>query len=157
MNRIGKAFLSAIALTAPLRALAAELPRSGETEFNTYATVRSLATIDSGAGMGGVWDYTGVMQNVKGEGPFNNMAARCLQNWTMLGEQLKVVGSCVLTDPDGDSVFDIFEGTTFNLVAGTGKYKGISGHGTITRTRLHDLPDGIRALINYHKVTWEIK
>ncbi len=86
---------------------------------------------------------------MKGEGPFNNMAARCLQNWTMLGEQLKVVGSCVLTDPDGDSVFDIFEGTTFNLVAGTGKYKGISGHGTITRTRLHDLPDGIRALINY--------
>jgi hypothetical protein len=122
-----------------------------------YATVRPLAVIDSGAGRGGVWDYTGVMQNVKGEGPFNNMAVRCLQNWTMLGEQLKVVGSCVLTDQDGDSVFDVFEGAAFNLVAGTGKYKGISGRGTITRTRLHDLPGDIRALVNGHKVTWEIK
>ena len=157
MHRVGKAFFCAIALTAPLRVLAADLPKSGEAEFNTYATIRPIATIDSGAGKGGVWDYTGVMQNINGEGPFNNMAVRCLGNWTMLGEQMRALGSCVLTDPDGDSVFDTFEGATFNFVAGTGKYKGINGQVTITRTALHDLPGGIRATVNNHKVTWEIR
>ena len=157
MYPVGKVFLSAIALTAPLRVLAADLPKSGEAEFNTYATIRPLATIDGGGGAGGAWDYTGVIQNAKGEGPFNNMAVRCLGNWTKLGEQLRAVGSCVLTDPDGDSVFDTFEGTTFDFVAGTGKYKGISGHGSITRTALHDLPGGIRSTVNNHRLTWEIR
>ncbi|MDF0519843.1 hypothetical protein P0R31_21625 [Bradyrhizobium yuanmingense] len=141
----------------PLYAAAADFPKRGQAEFNTYATVRTLESIDSGAGNGGVWDYGGVMQNVKGDGPFNNTVVRCLQNWTTIAEQFRISGSCVLTDPDGDSIFDVFEGTNFKLVAGTGKYKGISGEGNVTRTRLHDLPGGARALVNHHTVTWEIK
>jgi hypothetical protein len=141
----------------PLYAAAADLPKRGEAEFNTYATVRTIETIDSGVGTGGVWDYSGVMQNVKGDGPCNNMVVRCLQNWTLLAEQFRIVGSCVLTDPDGDNIFDVFEGTNFKLVAGTGKYKGISGQGSITRARLHDLPGGARGLVNHHTVAWEIK
>ncbi|PMS38326.1 hypothetical protein B0G57_12290 [Trinickia symbiotica] len=138
-------------------AAAADFPKRGEAEFDTYATVRTLGSIDSGAGTGGVWDYSGVIQNVKGDGPFNNMVVRCLQNWTTIAEQFRIVGSCVLTDPDGDSIFDVFEATNFELVAGIGKYKGISGHGSITRTRLHDLPGGARGLVNHHTVAWEIK
>nr|WP_294544232.1 hypothetical protein [uncultured Rhodopila sp.] len=128
-----------------------------EAEFTTYATVRTLAAIDSGAGSGGVWDYNGVMQSANGDGPFNNMTARCLQNWTNLGEQFHIVGSCVLTDIDGDTIFDVFEGANSELTSGTGKYKGIIGRGSITRTRLHDLAGGDRALVNHHKVSWEIK
>lgn len=157
----GKHGLFAAALVAtisiPLSAAAAEFPKHGEAEFNTYATVRTLDSIDSGAGTGGVWDYSGVIQNVKGDGPFNDMVVRCLQNWTTIAEQFRISGSCVLTDPDGDSIFDVFEGTNFNLVAGTGKYKGISGKGSITRARLHDLPGGARGLVNHHTVAWEIK
>jgi hypothetical protein len=149
------AFLTTISV--PPCATAADFPKRGEAEFNTYATVRTLETIDSGASTGGVWDYSGVMQNVKGDGPFNNMVVRCLQNWTMIAEQFRIAGSCVLTDVDGDSIFDVFEGTNFRLVAGTGKYKGISGQGSITRARLHDLPGGARGLVNHHKVAWEIK
>lgn len=144
-------------MAAPLGATAGEFQKSREAEFTTYATVRALATIDSGAGSRGVWDYRGVMQNDKGNGPFNNIVVQCLQNWTMPGVQFHITASCVLTDPDGDDIFDEFEGASFRLLSGTGKYKGINGHGTITRTRLHDLAGGEKALVNHHKVTWEIK
>lgn len=145
------------ATSVPLYTTAADFPKRGEAEFNTYAIVRTLDSIDSGAGTGGVWDYSGVIQNVKGDGPFNNMIVRCLQNWTTIAGQFRISGSCVLTDPDGDSMFDVFEGTNFKLIAGTGKYKGINGQGSITRNRLHDLPGGARGLVNHHTVVWEIK
>lgn len=63
----------------------------------------------------------------------------------------------MITDVDGDTIFDVFDGANFQLVSGTGKYKGIGGHGSITRTRLHDLAGGERALVNHHKVAWEMK
>ena len=149
--------VSAVFTAIPVYGVAAQFPKSGEAEFTTYATVHTLASIDSGAGTGGVWDYSGVMQNKNGDGPFNNMTARCLQNWTNLGDQFQIAGSCVLTDIDGDNIFDVFEGTNFELRSGTGKYTGISGRGSITRTRLHDVAGGDRALVNHHKVSWEIK
>jgi hypothetical protein len=156
MKHMVEAFIAAVAL--PLGAAAGEFPKRGEAQFRTYATVRTVETIDSGgAGTGGVWDYAGVMQNPKGDGPFHDMVVRCLQNWTTLAEQFRIAGSCVLTDKDGDSIFDFFDGTRFKLVSGTGKYKGISGEGSITRVRLHDLPGGARGLVNDHQVAWEIK
>jgi hypothetical protein len=148
--------LIVIGMSVPFAVSAAEFPKRGEAEFITYATIRALASIDSNAGAGGVWDYVGVMQNVKGDGPFNNMVAHCLINWTKIGEQMKTEGSCVLTDPDGDTIFDTNVGTAFTLAAGTGKYKGISGQGTISRTALHDLSGGEKATINRHRVVWEI-
>jgi hypothetical protein len=97
------------------------------------------------------------MRSDKGSGPFHNMVVQCLQNWTTLGTQFHVMGSCVLTDPDGDNIFDEFEGAHFRLVSGTGKYRGIGGDGSVTPTRLHDLAGGERAGVNHHKVTWEFK
>jgi len=149
--------VATLAFALPLGALARDFPKAGEAEFTTYATVRPLATIDSGAGTGGVWEYNGVIQSAQPEGPFDGMVVRCLQNWTKREEQFHILGSCVLTDTDGDTIFDNFDGTNFYLVSGTGKYKGIDGHGTITRVPLHDLAGGGRGLMNHHKVSWQIR
>jgi hypothetical protein len=149
--------LSAMSIVSPLYVAVDEFPKSGEAEFTTYATIRTLATIDSGAGAGGVADYAGVMQNDKGNGPFNNMVVECLQNRTMLEAKVHVTGSCVLTDPEGDNIFDEFEGANFKFVSGTGKYKGINGNGTVAGAPLHSLAGGARAFVGHHKVTWEIK
>jgi hypothetical protein len=35
--------------------------------------------------------------------------------------------------------------------------KGIDGHGTITRTLLHDLASGGHGLVNHHKLSWQIR
>src|SRR5664279_2753252 len=92
--------VSAVFTAIPVYGMAAQFPKSGEAEFATYATVRTLASFDSGAGTGGVWDYSGVMQTANGDGPFNNMTVRCLQNSTNISEQFHIDGSCILTDLD---------------------------------------------------------
>ena len=57
---------------------AAEFPKTGSAEYDTYDVDNTLAKIDSGAGTGGIVDTTGITRNVKGEGPFNDMSVRCL-------------------------------------------------------------------------------
>ena len=149
------AAISAVALS--FHALAADFPKTGQAEFDTSAVVRNLATIDGGAGQGGVDDYTGITRNVKGDAPFNDTSVRCLEQWTSINREFKVDGSCVLTDKDGDNILTTFRSGGFTLAGGTGKYKGITGGGPITVTRLHDAAGGLISLVGHHKVTWEIK
>ena len=59
-------------------AVAAEFPKTGSAEYDTYYVENDVAKIDSGAGTGAIVDITGITRNVKGEGPFHDMSVRCL-------------------------------------------------------------------------------
>ena len=59
-------------------AVAAEFPKTGSAEYDTYYVYNTVAKIDSGVGTGAITDLTGITRNVKGEGPFNDMSVRCL-------------------------------------------------------------------------------
>jgi hypothetical protein len=50
---------------------AAEFPKTGSAEYDTYYVENDVAKIDSGAGTGAIVDMTGITRNVKGEGPFH--------------------------------------------------------------------------------------
>ena len=50
-------------------AAAAEFPKTGSAEYDTYYVDNTVAKIDSGAGTGTIADSTGITRNVKGEGP----------------------------------------------------------------------------------------
>jgi hypothetical protein len=138
-------------------AVAAEFPKSGSAEYDTYFVDNTLAKIDSGAGTGAIVDSTGITRNVKGEGPFHDMSMRCLYQTNSVGETTHYSGSCVETDKDGDNVFTTFDDNNHYMMGGTGKYKGITGTVPYTVVVLHDMVGGRSAYIVNHKATWEIK
>jgi hypothetical protein len=155
-----KSMLSSMAIVltfcaAP--AIAAEFPKTGEAEYDTYYVGNPVAKIDSGAGTGTIVDETGITRNVKGEGPFHDMSVRCLYHWSVVGETNHLNGSCVETDKDGDNVFTTFDDKAHYLMGGTGKYKGITGTVPYTVVGLHETIGGRTAWIVNHKATWEIK
>ncbi len=93
-------------------AAAAEFPKTGSAEYDTYYVDNTVAKIDSGAGTGAIVDSAGVTRNVKGEGPFHDMSMRCLYHTSSMGETVHYNGSCVETDKDGDNVFTTSTTTT---------------------------------------------
>jgi hypothetical protein len=58
-------------------AAAAEFPKTGSAEYDTYYVDNPMAKIDSGAGTGTIGEETGITRNVKGEGPFPYKAIWC--------------------------------------------------------------------------------
>jgi hypothetical protein len=66
------------------QAAAAEFPKTGEAEYDTYYVGNPVAKIDSGVGTGAIVDETGITRNVKGEGPFHDMSVRCLSTVAVL-------------------------------------------------------------------------
>jgi hypothetical protein len=137
-------------------ALAAEFPKTGEAEYDTYYIDTVVSKIDSGAGTGAIVEETGVTRNVKGEGPFHDMSVSCLYHWSVVGETNHVDGSCVETDKDGDNILTTFDGKNHYMKGGTGKYKGITGTVPYTVKWLHKTVDGRSGLVVNHKATWEI-
>ncbi|HET9936522.1 MAG TPA: hypothetical protein VFQ29_08735 [Methyloceanibacter sp.] len=155
-----KSLLASMALVfafCAAEAAAAEFPKTGEAEYDTYYVYSTAAKIDSGAGMGLIVDVTGITSNVKGEAPFHDMSVRCVGHQSVVGDALDFNGSCVETDKDGDNVFTTFDTQNHYLKGGTGKYKGITGTIPYTVTHLHETVDGHAASIVNHKATWEIK
>ena len=138
-------------------AAAAEFPKTGSAEYDTYYVDTVVAQIDSGAGTGAIVDTTGITRNIKGDGPFNDMSVRCLRQQSLVGDEFHLNGTCVETDKDGDNVFTTFDDKNHYLMGGTGKYKGITGTIPYTYVDLHDTVGGRPANIVNHKATWEIK
>ena len=135
------------------RASFAGFPRSGRAGFDAYAVVHELATIGGGTGSGSVDEYTGVTRGTSGGNAFDGMAVRCLRHRASVGGRSALVGSCVLSDGDGNEVFATVEAGAFTLAGGTGKYRGISGHGTVTADR----PQGgvcLGVLMTHHELSW---
>ena len=67
-------------------AAAAEFPKTGSAEYDTYYVENTVAKTDSGVGTGAIVDSTGINRNVKGEGPFHDMSVRCLYHQSAVGE-----------------------------------------------------------------------
>jgi hypothetical protein len=143
-------------------ALAANFPKSGTTELTNYVTARPLATLEVGGQTLAVDEVSGVLQNSVGQPVFHNMSVRCLQRSTRAsGRSLNLVGDCLLTDGNGDTIYWTYSGpydsSPLDLKSGTGKYKGISGQAALTRTPVHQLPGGTVASVNHLKVSWKIE
>jgi hypothetical protein len=151
--------LATTAALATSAASAAEFPKSGQAEFDTYGTWRNLATFETPVGRAGMDEGHGVMRNVKGEGPFNDVVMRCLEHWTLVRDAWAGNGSCGLVDRDGDTLMTTWTSAdrTFTFVGGIGKYQGITGGGTFKPDLLHDAVGGQSATIVRHVVKWEIK
>ena len=75
-----RASMAVVLMFCAAPAVAAEFPKTGSAEYDTYYVDAVVAQIDSGAGTGAIVDTTGITRNVKEEGPFNDMSVRCLRH-----------------------------------------------------------------------------
>ena len=155
--RIAFLFTALPLMMTSISVLGADFPKSGEAEYDTYYVFKNLVTMDSGAGIGAVDEFTGITRNVKGEEPFDDMSVHCLMQWTLINDKWDGSGSCVETDRDGDQVFTTFDAAAHYLVGGTGKYAGITGKAPYTVDELHPTEDGQAARVINHKVSWKIQ
>ena len=76
-------------------AAAAEFPKTGSAEYDTYYVENTVAKIDSGVGTGAIVDSTGINRNVKGEGPFHDMSVRCLYHQSSVERHLTSMGAAL--------------------------------------------------------------
>ncbi len=152
------AVLALASASAPA-ALGASFPRSGEAAFDTYGTWRDLAVMNTSLGKQGVEEGHGIIRNVAGEGPFDDMVVRCFGLWTAVPSSSAGRWTCTLVDTDGDTVLTTADRDTqtFSFIGGTGKYGGLTGGGTFKGQRLHDAVGGESAFVVRHQVRWEIK
>ena len=61
-------------LLSIVTAIAADFPKNGQAEYDTYYVLKTVAKLETDVATGGLYDFTGITRNVKGEGPFNNMS-----------------------------------------------------------------------------------
>jgi hypothetical protein len=121
---------------APLTVLAGEMPNEGTDSFTNTWLVTTSNTMKVGDRTLGTYEVGGVHQNVQGDAT-TDMGMRCLGIYDAAGKAREEHGACTFTDNDGDKIMSTYERKTAEggietLVAGTGKFAGISGTGEWT-------------------------
>lgn len=148
-----------IALTLPLSARAADLPKQGTDTYTiTYITAASN-TMKLESRSVRTFETFGIARNDSGGVMFNDMGSRCLGSAEISPTEANFRGTCVETDKDGDEIFSTYEGKgaegTHTFIGGTGKYTGLSGTAAYTARPVKS-PDGRSMVIVAHTATWKL-
>lgn len=154
---------TAVLPLAPIVALAAEAPKEGTDSFTNTWLITTTDTMKVGDRTLGTYEVSGVHQNVQGEAA-SDMGMRCLGIYDESGKsrERREHGACTFTDNDGDEIMATYERKTAEggietLVAGTGKFAGISGTGEWTVLRFPlKADDKLSRGIVSEKVHWKI-
>ena len=124
----------ATASLLPLSVQAADMPKSGMDSFTNTWMVTSSNLMKVGDRTLGTYEISGIHHNDNRDAMIPNMGMRCLGIFVETQEH----GGCTYTDKDGDQIMTTFEKKTIEnggietLVAGTGKFAGISGTSEFT-------------------------
>jgi hypothetical protein len=147
----------------PITVLAGETPKEGTDSFTNTWLVTTLNTMKVGNRTLGTYEVSGVHQNVQGDAT-SDMGMRCLGIYDDAGKasERREHGACTFTDNDGDEIMATYERKTAEggietLVAGTGKFAGISGTGEWTVVKFPVKADDkmSRGIVS-EKVHWKI-
>jgi hypothetical protein len=147
---------------APITVLAGETPKEGTDSFTNTWLVTTLNTMKVGDRTLGTYEVSGVHQNVQGDAT-TDMGMRCLGIYDAAGNARQEHGACTFTDNDGAEIMATYERKTAEggietLVAGTGKFAGISGTGEWTVLKFPVKADDKRSRgIVSEKVHWKIR
>jgi hypothetical protein len=151
-----------IACAQPMTAAAGDLPREG-TDVITNNWVRtSVNVLQLGEHQFRTYELVGVARNESGSGLLNATAFRCTGRARTDGRTMGDNGACLFTDGDGDQVMVTYGGHPQGggpetLIAGTGKYAGISGAGEWNLVLiLRNAEDGRWRAIVQHKLSWKL-
>ena len=146
---------------APITVLAGEMPKEGTDSFTNTWLITTSNTMKVGDRTLGTYEVGGVHQNVQGDAT-TDMGMRCLGIYDDADKARKEHGACTFTDNDGDEIMATYErktaeGGVETLVAGTGKFAGISGTGEWTVLKFPlKADDKLSRGIVSEKVRWKI-
>lgn len=147
--------------TAPV-AYAADFPAEGPIDTTFTWTVKPQTMPTVGGREAYIAEDWLVLTAASPGSILDKLAARCLAlgDQTTDGSSYMERGTCTLTDADGDHVFETYEVTDGNgtgkLVAGTGKFKGITGELAITSTYFGSPAEGAYQGIGHKKGSYKI-
>jgi hypothetical protein len=146
---------------AAITVLAGETPKEGTDSFTNTWLVTTSNIMKVGDRTLGTYEVGGVHQNVQGDAT-TDMGMRCLGIYDDAGKAREEHGACTFTDNDGDKIMATYErktaeGEIETLVAGTGKFAGISGTGEWTVLKFPlKADDKLSRGIVSEKVHWKI-
>ena len=141
--------------------LQAQLPKQG-TFSGKFGWVGSGSAYEMDTRTFFVGSFTGPFTNDAGAGFLHNSAWVCPGvNDLVSGVTVAAHGYCIVTDADGDKVFESWYGKgsapgkgtgQFTWTGGTGKYHGITGGGTFEYTFIGTTSQGF----SLAKGTWQL-
>ena len=136
-----------------------EPPNDGKANYLVYFTHNVTSEMDWGdLGRASIDRLTGITRNKDGQAFFDEMATTCISHSVEItgAGAPRLQGSCSYQDRDGDQIFSTFVLGKLTYVGGTGKYRGLSGEGTLKSARFSG-PSGMVARISEIEMTWTIK
>ena len=162
MRVLGTIFLAIALIELCGRASASEaLPENGAAKLAAYLVCHPLAAVDMGpAGSESATECNGIVKNLEGQKPPDNLAIRCLEDTSARPEGYKYMGTCVQTDDDGDKLFMTYEGSKsgqMKWIGGSGKYKDVDGSGNLGVVVAPSSTSNLFAYTLNYDVTWTNK
>jgi hypothetical protein len=146
----------------PITVLAGEMPKEGTDSFTNTWLITTSNTMKVGDRTLGTYEISGVHQNVQGDTK-TDMGMRCLGIYDVAAKAPRQEhGACTFTDSEGDQIMATYERKTADggietLVAGTGKFAGISGRGEWTVLKFPlKADDKLSRGVVSEKVHWKI-
>jgi hypothetical protein len=144
----------------PIVASAGEMPKEGDDSYTHTLVVTYASPMKVGERTLIVSEQTGISLNDNGRAIFNNMGTRCMSLEEIIGNARHARGGCTFTDQDGDQIMLSLDRRgddgSATLVAGTGKFVGISGTGEYTH-RLIKADDKFLRVVVSAKVHWKLQ
>ena len=141
-------------------ASAADVPKEGKYDQNECFVGPHHMIVHSKDAMGGSYTANGVSP-VAG-GLFHNTTSVCNGSWTLVNGEYNEMGSCEYTDPSGEKFFGLFtrknqESGTWLVVAGTGKYSGMSNTSNFMPVTDVLPPAGLIAVCTREWGSWKMR
>jgi len=143
----------------PIKAGAVEMPKEGNDSYTHTLVVSYSSPMKVADRAFIISEQTGISLNDNGRPIFNNMGTRCISLEEVIRGGHHAWGGCTFTDNDGDQIMlaldrrgDVGNAT---LVAGTGKFAGISGTAEYTH-RLIKADDKLPRVVVNAKVHWKL-
>jgi len=153
------ALLMIVCCTAEARV---NVPKEGKYDnFTCYSGVHHLLAAVKGQA-GGSYHLLGTAVSKEGD-IFNNASVQCAGAYTLVGEDFHDMGSCTITDADGDAFFGVYGRTrlaepgTWKVTGGTGKYEGILSDGTYLPATDVPAPAGFLQVCDKLSGRWKLR
>jgi hypothetical protein len=154
-------WLLAILPLFPITVQAGDMPKEGTDSITNTWMITSSSTLKVGDHSLTIAEFSGITRNDTGGPMFNNMGFHCIGATQITGTASHGQGACTWTDKDNDQILANYESQSAGvglstLVAGTGKFSGISGASEWTVQYPIKADDKFNRGIGSEKVHWKL-
>ena len=158
---VAAAALPLLTASAAFSQQSQSIAKEGTVNFTNTWLVTSSSKLKVGDRSLEIYELSGVTRSEDGGDAFNNMGFHCVGADERIGSELRGRGACTYTDKDGDQMMTTYlaerprQGTA-TVVAGSGKFAGISGASEWTVQVAKAADDKFPRGIGSEKLHWRL-